>query len=186
MFSLIDKIPWQPDEIVAGIGEIDYDLLKKRGIKSLFYDVDNTLLSCSARCLENDCACFLRTLQQNHGFRICLISNTLIPCKEKRIKRIAKSIKSSFVCCSLFRQKPNPWGYLRAMLKTEADSCQCAMIGDQIFTDIVGANRLGIYTILVKPLGRDTWITYLTLRRFGEIPLRRRLMTDELSKNKES
>ncbi|MCD6309669.1 MAG: HAD hydrolase-like protein, partial [Candidatus Eremiobacteraeota bacterium] len=75
---------------------------------------------------------------------------------------------AEYVCAELFFQKPSPKPFKEAMKKISRPPSSFMMIGDQIFTDILGANRLGIYTILVKPLGADSWASKIIPRRFLE------------------
>ena len=97
------------------------------------------------------------------GFKCLLLSNN----KEKRVRSFADQVGAKYIYKA---GKPKPSGYKRAMeiLKTKADST--VFVGDQIFTDIIGANLAGIRSILVEPIDPHEEIQ-IVLKRYLEKPI---------------
>ena len=129
----------------------------------LLIDVDNTLCLRQSEAVDVEVVQFLRQLRTDgvvHG--ICLVSNVVTRSKRRieRVARIADQLDCEFVCAHWPRIKPKPHPYREALAKLgNVDPRDAVMIGDQLFTDILGANRLGMRTALVRPLGQDSFIT---------------------------
>lgn len=94
------------------------------------------------------------------GFKTCLISNN----KEKRVLPFAKAVNSKYIYKA---NKPSKRGYIKAMELLEVKDTQTVFIGDQIFTDIWGANSAGVYSILVDPISPKEEIQ-IVLKRYLE------------------
>lgn len=165
-----------PREIEKSILEVDYFRLKRLGFEAIYFDIDNTFLKRGEIIPQNDVIQVLRFLP--YLFDTVLISNTIVRKKALRAEKIGSIVKASVVCCSFLHQKPKKWGYEEARRITGVPFEKSVMIGDQLFTDILGANRLGLHTIYVPPLGSDIWISKLTFRRFREKRILSRLVTD--------
>ena len=133
-----------PYEYVESVFNIDYEKLYKMGYRGLIFDIDNTLVSHGADANEEIEQLF-KTIQ-NIGFNTLLLSNN----DEKRVKRFLKNINSLYICDA---EKPNVEGYLNAVKMLNIEKENVIYIGDQVFTDILGANRSGIKNILVKYIG---------------------------------
>lgn len=156
-----------PDEYVPHLTKIDFDALVGRGITHYLIDIDNTLRKSKAVPGEPEFneACIhrlneLRIAGTMKG--LVLLSNVIFPSKKRmeRIRRLAQRLGGvQTVCCSFWNSKPNSWGYRRGLELLEAKPQEVAMIGDQLFTDIKGAKRFGLYAILTKPLGREAFYT---------------------------
>ena len=137
---------------------LDYEKYKKQGFKALFFDIDNTLVGHDAP--ANDAAIELIGRLKEMGFDICIISNNYEP----RVKSFSDAVGAQYV----FRaHKPSGEGYAKAMEITGADEQTALAIGDQLFTDIWGANKAGLKSILVKPLGPEI-LFKVKLKRVGE------------------
>ena len=128
----------------------------------LLIDVDNTL------CLRGDDRIHplilqgLKTLRDKGEVRgICLVSNVVSRSQDRidRVSRIAQTIGCPYVCAFWPELKPKATPYRAALTKLGALPGEAIMVGDQRLTDVLGANRLGIRTVLVKPLGKDHVIT---------------------------
>ena len=132
-----------PGEYLDSTYSIDFDKLRKNGYRGVIFDIDNTLVPHGAPADERAVALFshLREL----GFSCILLSNN----KEPRVKSFAEQVGALYI----FKAgKPKKLGYLRAMEKMNTNKNDTSFVGDQIFTDVCGANLAGIRTILVKPI----------------------------------
>lgn len=135
-----------PQQYVESVQDIDYEALKKQGVKGLIFDIDNTLVPHGAdSTAEVDKFC--EGLKKK-GFRLLLLSNN----NEARILRFKKNIECQYICEA---NKPLPGNYLRAADMMGVTKEEVVVIGDQIFTDIKGANDAGMRNILVKYIGHE-------------------------------
>ena len=142
--------------------EIDYEGLYEKGIRGLIYDVDNTLVPHGAPATAEAVALFERL--RNIGFDTCIISNN----KEPRVKPFADMVHSRYI----FKAgKPKKENYIKAMELMGTDRNSTYFIGDQIFTDVYGANRTGIPSILVKPINKKEEIQIVLKRKLEKIVL---------------
>lgn len=159
-----------PDYYFDSFIDIDFQMLKSKGYSNLIIDVDNTIAVKGAITPEENTGNKLRELlDQHNGWKICLVSNIVFGRKrEERVRKIADSINVPWVAAWLLDMKPNPAPFRKAMKILGSKPENTLVIGDQMFTDIVGGNKLGLLTILVNPLGPDHWSTDLTGRRNKE------------------
>lgn len=151
-----------PDNEAESACDIDYESLYEKGYRGVIFDIDNTLVPHGAPADERAKALFsrLRAL----GYKTVLLSNN----KEPRVKSFADSVGSLYV----FRAgKPGRRGYTRAMQMMGTVPEQTLFVGDQLFTDIWGAKKLGIVTYLVKPIHPKEEIQIVLKRRLEWIVL---------------
>lgn len=150
-----------PGEYLESTYVIDFDKLYKDGYRGLIFDVDNTLVPHGAPADERAIALFehLKKL----GFSCMLLSNN----KEPRVKMFNDAVKVNYMYKA---GKPKPSGYRTAIEKLGTNLDNTIFIGDQIFTDVMGANLAGIRTILVKPIHPKEEIQ-IVLKRFLEKPI---------------
>lgn len=132
-----------PYEYAESVFSIDYQKLYDQGYRGLIFDIDNTLVHHGEDSTPEVDALF-RQIHQT-GLKTLLLSNN----SEKRILRFLKNIDSAYIAEA---NKPDPTGYEKAAALLELPKEQVVCIGDQVFTDILGANRAGIASILVKYL----------------------------------
>lgn len=132
-----------PTYYFESVYEIDYETLKRQGIKTLFFDLDNTLMSYDDSLLGNDALNLLKTLEES--FNIVIISNSKIP----RVSKALSQTNFKFVHTAL---KPLKRGYKKALKIYNNNKNEVIIIGDQLMTDIYGAWRFKIKSILVKPI----------------------------------
>lgn len=141
-----------PDIYQKSIYAIDYEKLKNRGIKCLLFDLDNTIVPFDVK--ESDQA--TKELFDNLKklkFRIVIFSNS----SKNRLKPFKDYLE---VDCSARSKKPLKGRFLKILDEYGLSENEVAIIGDQILTDIVGGNKVGITTILVNPISkRDSIIT---------------------------
>ncbi len=150
-----------PGEYLESTYQIDFDKLYKNGYRGVIFDIDNTLVPHGAPADEQAISLF--THLKELGFSCMLLSNN----KEPRVKPFAKAVGAQY----LYKAgKPKPSGYRRAMQELGTDTTNTLFVGDQIFTDVMGANLAGIRTILVKPIHPKEEIQ-IVLKRFLEKPI---------------
>ena len=117
-----------------------YNLVEK-GTKLLLLDIDNTIIPRGDFKAAEEILDWLKEARQM-GLKICLMSN--------RGKKHFPALEDFVDDYAIFSRKPFKLNYKRILKKFQVDKSQAVMIGDQIFTDILGANRMGIYTILTR------------------------------------
>ncbi len=128
------------------IYDIPYEKYQKQGIKALFFDLDNTVISYEEDILTQNHLDFLKQLEKE--FQIIFISNA-------RKKRLEKALGINFPYYHLSK-KPLKSKYKKALKDHQLKKEEALMIGDQLMTDIYGANRTGIKGILVKAVKRKS------------------------------
>ena len=132
-----------PDRREDSSWVIDYEALYRQGYRGVIFDIDNTLSVHGGPPPEETRRLFKRL--QALGMSTCLLSNN----KEPRVKPFAQEVGSSYICKA---GKPSVRGYQEAMDRMGTDRDTTVFVGDQLFTDIWGARRTGIYSILVNPI----------------------------------
>jgi len=147
-----------PSEYVESAYGIPYEALYEKGYRGIIFDVDNTLVPHGAPADRQAIALFERL--KKIGFSTCILSNN----KEPRVSPFANRVGSPYI----FKGgKPSVKGYGRAMEVMGTKKENTLFIGDQLFTDVWGANRSGIYSILVKPINPKEEIQ-IVLKRYLE------------------
>lgn len=144
-----------PDMYVKDILSINYNKLKKKGIKVLLFDFDNTIIAHKIEELDKDYLDKIKSLKKD--FDIYIISNSF---NSKRLKNFSKELDIPYIGRSL---KPLGFGYKK--LKLDINPNSIAMIGDQMITDIWGSNRMGYYSILIDPIDRKTEVIFTKINR---------------------
>ena len=147
-----------PDRYVASTYVIDFEKLYEEGYRGLIFDIDNTLVPHGAPADARAIALFDRL--KKIGFKCCLISNN----QEPRVKMFNEPIQVDYVYNA---HKPSTKNYRKAMEIMGTDETNSVFIGDQLFTDVWGARRCGIYSILVQPIARHEEIQ-IVLKRYLE------------------
>lgn len=134
-----------PNMQVRKITDITIEMLRKNNIKGMILDVDNTLIDLDRVPLEGIKE-WLDNMK-NEGIKFCIASNSL---KKDKIEKVAKMLDIPYVHFSV---KPTKIGLKRAkkILGVE-NSENIAEVGDQLFTDVLGTNRMKMFSILTEPL----------------------------------
>ncbi len=146
-------------DIFRRITDINIDYLKVNNIDTLLLDVDNTLSTHHGTVLVDGLREWLDNMSAN-GINLAIVSNS----KRFRIEPFARRLKLPFVSLAL---KPLPFGYRKARKMLSAVKKNTAIVGDQIFTDVLGANLYGIKSLLVRPVKlEDGWS--FKIRRYFE------------------
>lgn len=147
-----------PNEYLDSVYKINFNKLKQEGIKGILFDIDNTLVPHGEPADEKVLELFQMLKQM--GIQTCLISNN----KEPRVKPFATLVNSPYLYDA---HKPSIRNYIEAMKIMGTDKGSTIFVGDQLFTDIYGANRAGIPTILVEPIHPKEEIQ-IVLKRYLE------------------
>jgi len=146
-----------PNKIFNKIEDIDIKFLKDLGIKGVILDVDNTLID-NSKILSEDKYNWVMSLKEN-GINACILSNTII---KDKVEEVANKLDIKYF---MFAKKPLSGGFKRCKKYLNLNSSEICVIGDQIFTDILGGNITKMYTIYVHPISpKDCSIT-TTIKR---------------------
>lgn len=141
-----------PNIYLNNVKEITIDLLKENDIKGILLDVDNTLIDFNLKILDGAKE-WCQNLKKQ-GIKLCILSNTN---KIEKVKRVARELDLEYIN---FAKKPSKGGFIRAMKLLDLKSKNIAVAGDQVLTDVLGGNRMKMFTILTKPLDKkDIFIT---------------------------
>lgn len=148
---------------VKSVTDIDTDRLKEQGYCYIMTDLDNTLLpwgeiNFSAEVIE----WVARTIAI--GFKMCIVSNA----SGKRVKFLSEKLGLPFI---YYAGKPGKGCFFKGLNLMNGNIKSSVVIGDQIFTDILGGNRTGIMTILVRPVKKKELFTTRIMREFEKITI---------------
>ncbi len=155
---------FRPGEYKESIFHIDLDKLKQRGIKAIMLDLDNTLVEWNAPEPTEDLRRWLEKVKAL-GFVTCIVSNNSGP----RVSQFAAKVGVPFISKAT---KPRRKGFSEAMERLGVTPQQTAVVGDQIFTDVLGGNRSGAHTILVVPINRNEFFGTRLVRVAERLVLR--------------
>lgn len=147
-----------PDEYLDSTYVIDFDALYRAGYRGVIFDIDNTLVPHGAPADERARALFCHL--KEIGFDCCLLSNNQLP----RIELFNQDIHVKFIENA---HKPSVKNYRKAMQMMGTNTENTLFVGDQLFTDVYGARRTGIHSILVKPIHPKEEIQ-IVLKRYLE------------------
>lgn len=155
-----------PKMYVPSVLDINPEYLYNKGIRCVLFDLDNTVVPRDKDDLAPEVSGWINSLREK-GIMACIISNN----GPERIRRVSgmKDIPAVYRAV-----KPLRHPFLKAMRMMGASREETAVVGDQVFTDILGGNRLGLYTILVVPMpGKEYWATAMFNRRLERFVLNR-------------
>ena len=147
-----------PDTTVSSTYAIDYEKLYEEGYRGILFDIDNTLVEHGKEATEQAKRLFSRL--KKIGYECCLISNN----KKKRVHSFNEKIGVHTVFNA---HKPAKKGYFYAMELMNTRPENTIFVGDQLFTDIFGAKRIGLKNFLVKPINEKEEIQ-IVLKRYLE------------------
>lgn len=155
-----------PRIYVSSILEIKPDLLKDMGLKGVIFDLDNTIVRRDSLNAPPEILKLITELREE-GFKMGIVSNN----SRRRVGAIAAEMDMPAVHRAV---KPLAGPFRRALKLLGTSPRETALVGDQIFTDILGGNMAGLYTILVVPMqGKEFWGTRLISRHLEKIVLAR-------------
>ena len=137
---------FKPTYMIASVEKIPFVLLERDNIKGLIFDVDNTIATMGKGITEGSYKWIKEAKEL--GYKICILSNSM---NLKKIRKIMTDLDVLGLC---FAKKPSTKGFEMALDLLDLKKEEVIMIGDQIFTDVLGANRFGIKSILVNPINK--------------------------------
>lgn len=138
----LDKL--MPDQFVESIHDIDIEELRQRKIRGVITDLDNTLVEWHRPFATPEVEAWLLRLREA-GIQVTVVSNN----KQDRVDRFCTPLGVRYIWEA---RKPTNQAFLRAMREMDVKIEETVVIGDQLFTDVLGGNRLGFHTILVVPV----------------------------------
>ncbi len=153
-----------PHHFCDSVTDVDPEWLKSLGMKAVLLDLDNTLVGWQRHDVPKLVLRWLEGLKQA-GLRLYLVSNTRYG---HRLELLSERLGIPFVRRAW---KPRRRGFLAALQALEVSPNETVMIGDQMFTDVFGGNRLGLYTIMVRPMARREFVGTKISRAFERLLL---------------
>lgn len=147
-----------PDLYLDNIYSLDIEYIKKKNIKGLLIDLDNTLLPWNCSNIDRDLRDWVKKCK-DQGLSLCIVSNN----RARRINECARQLQIPAVTRAI---KPRKKAFLKGLNILGIKINQAAVVGDQIFIDIFGAKRMGMFAILVKPVSDREFIWTRLMRRF--------------------
>lgn len=152
-----------PKVRVSTIFDIDLNDLKRQGIRGIITDLDNTLVGAKVPYATPELADWLE-LVRSHGFQVVIVSNN----GKDRVSAFAEPLALPYVYRA---RKPLHAAFVRALEMMSLRASEAAVVGDQMMTDILGGNRIGLYTILVDPIAAhdESWYTRLVNRKLERV-----------------
>ncbi|MCG0278415.1 MAG: YqeG family HAD IIIA-type phosphatase [Thermanaeromonas sp.] len=154
----------RPDLYVKSLQDVPLEHLSRRGIRGLIIDLDNTVTQWGCATLDTRVQEWFSNLR-SYGMGACLLSNN----RQKRVEAVARELGIP----ALFRAgKPRGRAFRQAMALLGTSPAETAVIGDQIFTDVLGGNLLDLYTILVVPLDKKEFLLTRLIRLVERIVLK--------------
>ncbi|HHV60464.1 MAG TPA: YqeG family HAD IIIA-type phosphatase [Clostridiaceae bacterium] len=148
-----------PDVYVDRVQDINLNDLIKKNIKGLILDIDNTLVPPRTKEADENAVKWLEKVKEA-GIKACIVSNAT----KKRVVMFNEELKLPAIYRAL---KPRRKAFIKAAALMDIDIKEAAVVGDQIFTDIIGGKKLKMYTILVKPFDNREFF-FVKLKRFPE------------------
>lgn len=137
---------------------IDYEAYYQKGFRAVLFDIDNTLVEHGAP--ANEAAIKLVGHLKEIGYKVAFLSNN----KEPRVKSFCDAVGAPYI----FKAgKPKTWAYEKMMQQFGVTKKETMSVGDQLFTDMWGANRADILSVLVRPIGKKEEIQ-IVLKRYLE------------------
>lgn len=150
-----------PTEYYNSTYSIDFEKYYRLGYRGIIFDIDNTLVPHNSP--QDKRSKELLNNLKDMGYNICFVSNN----KEPRVKDFNQEIGGTYV----FKAgKPSSKGFIKAMNNMGTTRENTLFVGDQIFTDIWGANNAKLHSILVKQISKKEEIQII-LKRIIEKPI---------------
>ncbi len=170
------KHPFRPDRVFRQISDITPGMLREMGITALLCDLDNTLVRPHRKRPTPGAAAWLESMRSG-GIRVMLVSNNSM----KRVREFCRGLPFEGMPQA---RKPLPFGLTRGRRALGASASETAFLGDQLFTDVLGARLAGLTALYVRPLCPET-DGFFKLKRRLERPFLRGLEPEE-TQSKES
>lgn len=155
-----------PSMYVDSVPLVDIEDLRRRGIRAILTDLDNTLVPWRGSDISPEVQAWVQDALAK-GMKFCIVSNTRTM---SRLRTLSTAFGIPYVTKGL---KPRRIGFRAALELLGVDVSEAVVLGDQVFTDVLGGNRLGAYTILVRPIHPREFFGTKISRFFERIILRR-------------
>ena len=155
----------RPDAVVASVTEVTPEFLGARGVRAVLVDLDDTLLAAGSENLAPTLKAWLELLRRAE-VPVVILSNG----SHGRVARWAREL--DIVGLPLMG-KPRRRAFTRGLLELGTPAHETAMVGDQLFTDVLGANLAGMVSVLVTPLSPGKLLHTRALRRLERVVLKR-------------
>ena len=153
----------RPDAFADRLSSVSLGDLAARGIAGIIVDLDNTLVGYGREELSPaDAAWIAEALSR--GFRVCLVSNNFTG----RVERVSAELGVPAIPSAL---KPLPRAFVQALRVLGTPKRATIVVGDQLFTDVLGAKLVGLRSILTKPLEHRDWLGTRVLRLLERLVL---------------
>ena len=149
-----------PTVILSGITDIQLSQLKKRDIRLLMLDFDNTIVPYTTAVPTEAIQAWIQQMKIS-DIHLCVVSNS----KKDRVKVFCEEYG---IACITHARKPSKKGIIQALKRFGIESGHAALVGDQIYTDTLAGNRAGVTTILVPAINKHN--IWLKLRHVLEVP----------------
>lgn len=141
-----------PNTYLKKVEDINIEFLQKNKLKALILDLDNTLIDYNKN-LSDSIIQWAKELK-GQGVRLYILTNTN---NKQKVKDVSEKLDIPY---EIFAKKPLKKGFLKVQKILNIKPENIAVVGEQIFTDIIGGNRCNMYTILVDPIcDKDYWYT---------------------------
>ena len=154
-----------PQVQAESVSKLQPEFFTEQGIKGIIVDLDNTLVAWGGDVLDPEMEAWVRQMK-SAGLRLCILSNAL----ENRVKRVGETLDLPFVSRAV---KPRKSPFKKAMEILGTIPEETAVIGDQLFTDILGGNRLDLYTVWTTPISKEEFVSTKAVRRIERLVVRR-------------
>lgn len=158
-------VKFYPNAYISSLQEISPAYFKQRGIKGLILDLDNTIIPWKAGVLRQETVNLLKNYT-SAGLKLCIVSNAF----NRRVTNLLKPLGVPWVARA---GKPRRKPFVKALKILGTGPHETAVIGDQLFTDILGGNRIGLYTMLVIPMSKREFVGTKLVRVVEKAFLRR-------------
>ena len=153
-------MPFLPTYRIKTITELTPEMLQAVGIQLLMLDFDNTIVPYTTNVPTEEMEAWLKMMLAS-DIKICVVSNS----RNNRVKIFCEKYG---IDCITHAKKPFPKGIKECLARYGLPKSACALAGDQIYTDTLGANCAGIRSILVKAIHNHNF--WLKLRHVAEMP----------------
>lgn len=158
----------RPDIIVDRLEHLDQDDLWDRGVRGIILDLDNTLCAWHGSEVGPERRAWIERAKGR--FKLCVLSNTI---KYRRLRRIGEMVGIPTVGRWGLGRKPLGGGFRAALKVMGTRPEETAMVGDQVFADVLGGNRSGLLTVWVPVLDKCEFISTRLFRGLERRVLRR-------------
>lgn len=156
---------------MTGVCAIDLAALRAAGIRAVLLDIDNTVMPLHSSVCPDPVFAWVGRLHEQ-GFKVAFVSNTWQPDVAERMARFECPVMPKSM-------KPLARGFRAAARALGVSTRECAVVGDQIFTDILGGNLVGATTVLVQPLSAADLPHTVVLRHIERLIMAGRVPASE-------